>query len=212
MNRRIKFDKNPIANLIRFIILFVAAGFFILKIDLTKLIFKKSVEELKAPNITETMSKEQYAEVLKIYRTPEVINVPEIQPTINNEKETALKVYENNSVYVPVTIGYRGKMVTVELLIDTGATGITISPAVAQRLGINSEDTTQGRSTVADGRTVAHYSVNAAFVAVGPKVKKPIQINIMQRINSEDYGLLGMSFLAEFPHMLDMKANVIRWM
>jgi clan AA aspartic protease (TIGR02281 family) len=103
-------------------------------------------------------------------------------------------------------------MITVPLLVDTGATGVTITPTIAQRLGISGEDTKQGRSFVADGREVPHFSADVAFVAVGPKTKKPLQINIMENSRNDDYGLLGMSFLAEFPHMIDMKSQVIKWM
>lgn len=129
----------------------------------------------------------------------------------SNSKTTAVIVRENR-IFVPVTIGYRGKMVTVSLLIDTGATGVTISPAIAQRLGIRREDTTQGFATVADGRKVANFNVNADFIAVGPKTKRSLQVNILPHESNEETGLLGMSFLGDFPHMLDTKSQVITWM
>ena len=129
----------------------------------------------------------------------------------SNSKTTAVTVRDNR-IYVPVTIGYRGKMVTVSLLIDTGATGVMISPAIAQRLGIRIEDTTQGVTTVADGRKVTNFNASADFIAVGPKTKRSLQVNILPHENNEESGLLGMSFLADFPHMLDVKSQVIRWM
>ena len=45
----------------------------------------------------------------------------------------------------------------MSLLIDTGATGVVISPAIAQRLGIRLEEVTQGVTTVADGRKITNY-------------------------------------------------------
>jgi len=130
----------------------------------------------------------------------------------DNSKATVVIIKDNNRVFVPVTIGYHGKMVTVPLLIDTGATGIMISPAIAQRLGIGQETTTQGSSVLADGRKVINYNAIADFVAVGPKTKSALQVHIMPNENSEATGLLGMSFLADFPHMIDVKSSVIKWM
>lgn len=135
----------------------------------------------------------------------------EYNAAAENKRETSI-IVQDNRIYVPVTLGYHGKMVTVKLLIDTGATGVTISPAIAQRLGIGSEATTQGISMLADGRKTINYNTVVDFVAVGPKTKKPLQIHIMPTVNNEETGLLGMSFLADFPHMLDLRSQVIRWM
>lgn len=209
---RLKFSKNPLTNLVRFGVLVWIAAIFVFKIDLTRLIFKKSVEELKGPNITQAMTTNQYEEILKLTSKPIEEKVSEVQPVINNEKVTSLTVTEDNRIFVPVTIGYRGKMVTVQMLLDTGATGVLISRTVAKRLGIKPEDTTTGTSIVADGRHVINHNTEVAFVAVGPKTKKPLQIHIMNRENEMDDGLLGMSFLAEFPHMIDMQRQLIKWM
>ena len=214
--KRFKFKASPLSNIIRIGLLVWILGIIVFKVDTTKMIFKKTVEELKGPNITDTMTNEQYNEVVNLGRRMEqerqMQQTQEIEPIINNERETALIVKDDNRVFVHVTIGYRGKMVTVPLLIDTGATGITITPSIANRLGISEADTTKGISTVADGRKTQHYNIDVAFVAVGPKTKKPLQIHIMPNESFEDSGLLGMSFLGEFPYMLDMKAKVIRWM
>lgn len=129
----------------------------------------------------------------------------------DNTKRTAV-IVRNNQVFVPVCIGYRGKMVNVYLLLDTGATGVTISPAVAQHLGIMPEDTKQGVSILADGTTRPNASATAAFVSVGPKTKQNLELHIMPRAGGEETGLLGMSFLSEFSHMVDVKAGVIKWM
>lgn len=129
-----------------------------------------------------------------------------------NDMQRTSVIVRNNQVYVPVTIGYRGKMVTVQVILDTGATNTTISPALAKRLGIKFEDTVQGSSILADGRRVVNYNAAADFVAVGPKTKKALQIQILPNESGEETGLLGMNFLADFPHMIDVKSQVIKWM
>jgi len=52
---------------------------------------------------------------------------------------------------------------------------------------------------VADGRKIANYNVIADFVAVGPKTKKTLQVNILPYEINEETGLLGMKFLVDFP-------------
>jgi clan AA aspartic protease (TIGR02281 family) len=215
--RRLTFKSGgPVTNCIRYGALIIIIGVFVFKIDLTKLIFKKTVEELKGPVIEKTMTKEQYAEVAELARQPqETIQKPqqftdETKPLINNERETAI-TFNGNQMFVPVTIGYRGRMVTIPLLIDTGATGITISPAIAIRLGIKPNETTQATAQLADGRTVATNTAPVAFVSVGPKTKKPSEVHILGS-GFEETGLLGMSFLAQFPHFIDVKNQAIKWM
>ncbi|MBT1073781.1 retropepsin-like aspartic protease [Geobacter grbiciae] len=115
----------------------------------------------------------------------------------------------NNQVYVPVSLTYRGRTVTTRLLLDTGATGITISPALAQRLG--AQPTSQGNATLADGKKVQTHQFICDHVSVGSKNKNAAVVSIMPREDSEETGLLGMSFLADFPHTIDLKARVIKW-
>ena len=227
---KLKFDtSSQLANIVRGSILFFAMGCIVFNIDLTKLIFKKTLAELEGPQIEKTMSTEQYAEIRKLVTSTEeqkqkaqdqqISAVTKVQQEFENEvvgkankKSTRLLIENGNRFFVPVTIGYRGKMITVPMLIDTGATGIVITPNFAQRLGINQEETTQGSSTVADGRSVGNYNINVDFVAVGPKTKKPLQVHIMPNVGNNDSGILGMSFLADFPHMIDVKSQAIKWL
>lgn len=215
---KIKLDtSNPINNLIRIMLVVAIAASFIFKIDLTKLVFKKTVDEMKGPMIEETVTKENYTEEsvrlpvqqqITMQRQPEI--TAETKPLINNERETAI-TFNGSQMFVPVTIGYRGRMITVPLLIDTGATGITISPTLAIRLGIRPNDTTQTTAKLADGRTVATNTAPVAFIAVGPKTKKPSEVHILGS-GFDETGLLGMSFLAQFPHFIDVNAQKIKWM
>ncbi len=207
---KLRFKTTPVGNLIRYTAMIGIIAVFVFRTDLTKLLFKKTVEELKGPEITHAMSADQVAEILEIVKKPIAEKAQEMQQPINNEKETAITL-SGNQMFVPVTIGYRGRMVTVPLLIDTGATGVTISPALAIRLGIKPEDTKQGLSQLADGSKVGTNTATVDFVAVGPKTKKPTEIHIIGA-GFEETGLLGMSFLGDFPHMINLKTQTIKWM
>jgi hypothetical protein len=69
-------------------------------------------------------------------------------------------------------------------------------------------------ANVADGRTVATRRAMIGQLSVGPKSKSPLEVSIMAHIGTREYaeGLLGMNFLAEFPHVIDVKAKVIKWL
>jgi len=121
-------------------------------------------------------------------------------------------IFRDNQVYVPVSIGYQGRTVNVQLLLDTGATGVIISPSIARKLGIVEASGRQNLITLADGSKINSYIVMAEHITVGPKSKKDIALQVIPREGSEESGLLGMSFLADFPHMIDTRSQVIKWM
>lgn len=266
---------HTIAGWLRLGAIIGIVALFVFKLDLTKLIFKKTVEEMKGPVITETMTAAQYTEIAELMNRanmekPEVAQ-PQIMETgkivtapITNtipESTTApetesprtgsfyrytddngvfvivddpekvpsryrakMKVSEgsdmqrtavvirNNRVYVPVSIGYQGRTIKVQLLLDTGATGVTISQEIAQQLGIRPDNSRRSIITIADGTKIIGYNTTADFVNVGPKTKQGIMLHVMPRQGREDSGLLGMSFLADFEHTLDVKSQVIKWL
>ncbi|KAA0894219.1 retropepsin-like aspartic protease [Oryzomonas rubra] len=126
------------------------------------------------------------------------------------QQRTAVKVL-NNQIWVPVTLTHRGRSASTWLLLDTGATTTSISPALAQRLGIQSAETIGGMATLADGRVVQTANVMVNQVTVGPKSKQSLNVQIMPRTNGEETGLLGMNFLGDFPHTIETGAGIIRW-
>jgi predicted aspartyl protease len=123
---------------------------------------------------------------------------------------TTLVEISNNQIHVPVSITYRGQTINTKLLLDTGATGITISPALAKKLGAN--PTSEGFSTLADGRKIQTYIFACDKISVGTKQKESANISIIPRSDNEETGLLGMSFLADFPHTIDIKSKTIKWL
>jgi aspartyl protease family protein len=90
--------------------------------------------------------------------------------------------------------------VTVKMLVDTGASHISISTSEATRMGINYREGKRGFSETANGRT-AVYLVTANTVKLGD-----IEVNQVDTIVHENglpFGLLGMSFL----NRLQMQRN-----
>lgn len=130
--------------------------------------------------------------------------------SIYGQQRTTVKVL-NNQIWVPVTFGHKGGGATAWLLLDTGATNTSISPALARRLGVHPADTTRGNAKLADGRMVQTAHVVVDQVTVGPKVKRYLNVQIMPRAGNEETGLLGMNFLEEFPYIVEARAGTIRW-
>lgn len=232
--------------------LFLAAvffGFFIFKINFTKLIFgeikttqtvaegvtkpyvqKSAITEISTGNQKEPSSQTSIIAPKRgdIYRYIDqngtIVMVSDLEKVpsryrssmtvlsgSNNTQSTPINV-NNNQIYVSATINYQGRTVKVQLLVDTGATGISISPSVARKLGIQEGQGKQVSTTLADGRKTFSYEVIAEQVTVGPKSKRNMNLQIMPRKGNEETGLLGMSFLGDFPHMIDTKSQVIKWM
>lgn len=119
----------------------------------------------------------------------------------------------DNKVYVPVTVSYRGKTLKTWFLLDTGASVTIISATLAEKLGIQTADTTPGVTRVADGRSIQSLRTNLNFLSVDPKTVNNIDVGILQ-VSGPPLpfeGWLGMNFLAEFRHQLDVTSQTIKW-
>jgi len=115
-----------------------------------------------------------------------------------------------NQVLVPVTVAYRGKEVRATFLLDTGANTCTITPSLANQLGINPRDANAGLAQVVGGGVFVVGSVNLDCMVVGPNRKYDLAVTVISSGGSND-GLLGMNFLRELRYHIDFDSNTIRW-
>lgn len=119
----------------------------------------------------------------------------------------------DNKVYVPVTVSYRGKTVKTWFLMDTGASVTIISATLAEKLGIQAADTSPALTRVADGRNIQSLRTNLEFLSVGQKTVHNLDVGILQ-VSGPPLpfeGWLGMNFLSEFRHQLDVTSQTIQW-
>ena len=116
---------------------------------------------------------------------------------------------DGNRVLVPVTLAYRGREVTANFLLDTGATTCTISPSLAARLRVNP---TEGRRGIARGVGGAVYEVRQTkldYLIVGPNRKYDVDATVIESAQAD--GLLGMNFLRELRYHIDFQNSSIKW-
>jgi hypothetical protein len=112
----------------------------------------------------------------------------------------------DHSVYVRVTIGSR----TVDFKLDTGASGIVISPELARDLALPLEDKTD--VLIAKRTTIARAIV--PDIGIGPLHMHNIMVDVTPLPTFTDYGvkmygLLGFDFLAQLGVTLDYSRKML---
>ena len=114
-------------------------------------------------------------------------------------------------VLVPVILGYRGREVSVNLLLDTGASTLLLDHRFSSQLAIRKLSKTTGR--VADGRLISTDTAQLDYVRIGPFQVPNLAAAFIQSEGAAAIhdGLLGMNFLRHFDYSIDFSERTITW-
>lgn len=114
---------------------------------------------------------------------------------------------KGNHLYANVVLNSR---VNAKLLIDTGASFVVISSAVAKHLGMKLDGSNPDvKMTLADGREVPGKMIKLDSIGLGEVKAENVEAVIIYQENafSEFDGLLGMSFLKMFRFGINLEKS-----
>lgn len=128
-------------------------------------------------------------------------------------RQTTRVLIVDNLILVPVSISSGDRKVQALLLLDTGSSITSISEELADRLNIAHSSTRPARTRLADGSKIDFRVTRVDSVAVGARMKSPLEIGILPHSGTRERhdGLLGLDFLGAFQYQIDLANGVIRW-
>jgi len=143
-------------------------------------------------------------------------NNGEASPAVNQAlppvDETKV-VMAGQQVLVPVRIKHKGRSLLVHLLLDTGASIITLHKASVKRLHLDKIQSTH--FSTANGQSIEANLVHLDEVRFGPYRKADVLAGIIEHQQGAKAGydgLLGMNALQGLRYEIDYNKRVIRWM
>jgi hypothetical protein len=104
------------------------------------------------------------------------------QEKVADNYETPV-IIKGNQVLVPVTLGCGSKKTEALLLMDTGASIITLFHEIFEQLAIR--QTQKAMLTLAGGQKIESVVAKLSYVKVGPVVKKDIHAGFIEYQGSE---------------------------
>lgn len=136
-----------------------------------------------------------------------------VRKDIPSARQSTRVAIVDNAIHVPVLFKNGTRTEKAILVLDTGA-GITcITEELAARLGIDLSTTRKSTLRLADGSVIDVRLAKVDSVAIGFRMKAPLEIAIIHYVGTREIhdGLLGFDFLGDFQYQIDVPGGMIRW-
>jgi hypothetical protein len=159
-------------------------------------------------------------EDLEQYGDSSISSAEHIETTKTQDKEESLKTterplkkytvpYSGNSRRIIIPVTFNGR-VTAKMLLDTGAPGMHISGALAEKLGLlDSRESNLWVIVGGIGGSVPAIFTIMDSIRVGEAEDNFIPTFISRSVSSEFEGLIGMDFMANYQVRIDTKNQVV---
>ena len=153
-----------------------------------------------------------YVKKLNNRRAAEAARRTEAQRQSRQRAMETPVIISNNQILVPVVLGHQGIEVETHLLLDTGASIITLNRNVANQLKV--DPAMRSRAKVVGGASIRAGFMELSYVRVGPiRVNHPVAGIIDHTGAPMDFGgFLGMNILKNANFKIDFDRKVIRWL
>ncbi len=151
----------------------------------------------------------------KQIRTPEEMSErqSENQTVVSSDYKVTKIIVRGNLILVPALLTYGSKEVSVNLLLDTGATATAIHDETAGRLYINQYKAKKAKGEVVGGAVIEASIIRMDILKIGPHIIRNMDIFIVPYTGSSAKfdGLLGMDVLGRLSYKIDFTKQVIIW-
>lgn len=136
-----------------------------------------------------------------------------VRKEMPSARQTTKVAIVNQNIHVPVLFKNGTRTERAVMILDTGSATTSITEEFAARLGIDLSAARKSTTRLADGSMAEIHVAKVDSVAVGFRIKSPLEISILHHVgNSEAHdGLLGLDFLGDFQYQLDLPNELIRW-
>lgn len=119
--------------------------------------------------------------------------------------------FDLNRMVVPVTLSYGAQKVTLDLVVDTGASRTVVHRDAISSL--NAYISPAGTARIADGSLVKTKKIQVDTLSSGPYTMKKATVLVLEQKGGAQgsQGLLGMDMLGQVHYELDKKRQMLIW-